>query len=71
MGTEHVFPKMSYSARYPSRATTLNLPYMEGRTPEDLRELIAALMVHHLRQSGKPDTVSRETEASSPANRRW
>ena len=36
---------------------------MEGAALEDLRDLIAALMVHHLRQSRKLETVSGETVA--------
>ena len=37
------------------------IAYLDGTDPYDLPGLIAALMVHHLRQSGKLGAVSRET----------
>ena len=35
---------------------------------DDVRELTAALIVHHLRQAGQLDTVSRETATPSPVD---
>ena len=49
------------------RSGVVDLESLDGVTWEDLRELIAALMVHHLRQAGKTETVSRETVAVSAA----
>ena len=46
----------------------VDLEYLQGVAPGDLRELIASLMTHHLRLAGKMETVSRETLPSSPAN---
>ena len=37
------------------------IEFLDAMDPHDLPGLIAALMVHHLRQSGKLDAVSRET----------
>ena len=38
--------------------------------PGDLRELVAALVTHHLRCVDKVDTVSRETPSPTPENAR-
>ena len=64
VGSEHAGVERVYRAGRPSHATAVGLEYMDGAAPEDRRELIAALMVHHLRHSGKFETVSRETVPS-------
>ena len=38
------------------------IEYLDAMDPHDLPGLIAALMAHHLRQAGKLDSVSRETD---------
>ena len=49
-------------------STEVTLEDLSKVAPGDLRELVAALMTHHLRRVGKVDTVSRETPASTLEN---
>ena len=45
------------------RSAVVDIESLQKVAPEDLREVVAAVMTHHLRQSGKIETVSRETPA--------
>ena len=47
-------------------SVTLDLASLDEVPDDDLLELTTTLMTYHLRQAGKLDTVSRETEASPP-----
>ncbi len=46
---------------YRNARTVVDLAALDKVAPDDLRELVAALLTHHLRQAGKIDTVSQES----------
>lgn len=48
--SEHAGDRGVYRVEYSPRVTTLGLVYIEGAMTEDLREPVAGLMVHNLRQ---------------------
>ena len=46
--------------------TVLDVAKLDGLDPADVRELVANLMAHHLRESGRIEAVSQETLALIP-----
>ena len=53
------------SNRWDGGGTFVDVDSLPPLAPEDLRQLVAVLMTHHLRLAGQLETVSRETPAAS------
>ena len=53
VGSQHADAEVWYGAGRSSWVTAIDLGYMEGAPSEELRKIIAALMVYYLRQSGE------------------
>ena len=49
--------------RWPGAGTVVDVRSLPPLAPEDLRQLVAVLMVHHLRMADQLETVFRETPA--------
>ena len=50
------------------RKTVIDLDSLQSVAPNELRELVAALMTHHLRLAGELETVPQQTPDTLPAN---
>lgn len=55
-------------SRWDRRKTVIGLDSLRSVTSGELRELLAALMTHHLRLAGELETVPQPTPDTSPAN---
>ena len=54
--------------RWDRRKTVIDLDSLQSVAPNELRELLAALMTHHLRLAGELETVPQQTADTLPAN---
>ena len=55
-------------SRWDERKTVIGLDSLQSVTSGELRELLAALMTHHLRLAGELETVPQQTPDTLPAN---
>ena len=55
-------------SRWDRRKTVISLDSLQSVTSCELRELLAALMTHHLRLAGELETVPQPTPDTLPAN---
>ena len=59
-------PAFEQWGRHPYGHAEIDADSLQDVADGDLRDLVANLVVHHLRQSGRLESVSRETAASPP-----